>query len=84
MSGRTRNRRWLAVLFGVVGASALLIPTLATAATAAPNASTSPGLFGHVDLSAGARQASSHALPANVQVVATGLNQPRKITVGPN
>jgi hypothetical protein len=87
MSGRTRNRRWLAVLIGVVGASALVIPTMATAATAAPNASSGSGLFGHVNLSAGARQARSsspHTLPANIQVVATGLNQPRKITVGPN
>ena len=60
------------------------IPSMASAA---PDGAGGAGLFGHIHVSASgenARITSPQALPANVQVVATGLNQPGKITVGPD
>ena len=66
------------------GAGALLVPSVASAAPAGAGGA---GLFGHVHVSASgenARVASPQTLPANVQVVATGLNRPRKITIGPD
>lgn len=87
MIGGRRHGRWFAVLGCVAGVGALLIPTMASVATAAPGGHDGSGLFGHIVLSgagANAWLASPHTLPATVQVVATGLNQPRKITIGPD
>ena len=84
MSHRSKNRRRLALVLGAAGAGALLVPSLASAVPASAGGA---GLFGHVHVSASgenARVASPQTLPANVQVVATGLNQPRKITIGPD
>jgi hypothetical protein len=81
MTGRMR-KRWLALLGASVGAWLLVIPSAASAATPAQT-----GLFGHLHLSgAGAtpHTASPNALPANVSVVATDLNQPRKVVIGPD
>ena len=84
MSRRSQSRRWLALVIGAAGAGALLVPSMASAA---PVGAGGAGLFGHIQVSArgeNARVASPETLPANVQVVATGLNQPRKIAVGPD
>ncbi len=70
-----------ALLVGAVGASVLLVPS---AASAAP---VQTGLFGHVHLTGGgvsAHAVAPNALPANVQIVATGLDQPRKLVIGPD
>jgi hypothetical protein len=85
MNHRIRHRHWLALL-GVVGGGLLLLPSMGSAAMAAPVSST-PSLFGHLHLSGGgenAHVATPNALPASVQVVATGLNQPRKVVIGPD
>ena len=84
MSRRSKTRRWHALVIGAVGAGLLLVPSMASAAPADAGGA---GLFGHIRVSArgeNPRVASPQTLPANVQVVATGLNQPRKITVGPD
>jgi hypothetical protein len=84
MNHRIRHRHWLALL-GVVGGGLLLLPSMGSAAVAAPISST-PGLFGHLHLSGGgenAHVATPNALPASVgTAVATGLNQPRKVVIG--
>ncbi len=80
MRRRIRQGRFT-LLVGAVGASVLLVPS---AASAAP---VPTGLFGHVHLTGGgvsAHAVSPNALPANVQIVATGLNQPRKLVIGPD
>jgi glucose/arabinose dehydrogenase len=73
----------MALLAGAVGGLLLAVPSVASAASG-----TQAGLFGHLHLTGGGTTphaaSGSHALPASVQVVATGLNQPRKIAVGPD
>jgi hypothetical protein len=79
---RRMRESWLTL---VVGAVAALILIVSPAASAAAPGQT--GLFGHLHLTGGGASAhvvSPNALPANVQVVATGLNQPRKLVIGPD
>jgi hypothetical protein len=78
------GQSWLALLVGAFGALILVVSSVASASASAPGRT---GLFGHPLVTGGgasAHAASPNALPANVQVVATGLNQPRKLVIGPN
>jgi sugar lactone lactonase YvrE len=73
---------WLVLLIG--GVLAIPIVVGPSAASAAPGQTS---LFGHLHVTGGgpsAHSLSPSALPANVQVVATGLNQPRKLVIGPD
>jgi hypothetical protein len=66
---------------GAATVSLLLVPGTGVAA-----ASGQSGSGGRISTSTlhSAGRISSASLPANLQVVATGLNQPRKVTIGPN
>lgn len=73
---------WLLVLMGGALAAAMVVGP--SAASAAPGQTS---IFGHLRVTGGGTSAHSlspSALPANVQVVATGLNQPRKLVIGPD
>ena len=73
------GNRWtrIAALIGVVSVMPLIVSSAASAAVPGQT-----GLFGHPHLAGGG--ASANVLPANVQVVATGLDQPRKMVIGPD
>ncbi len=74
-----------AVLLAIAGAAFAASPTIAGASPPAQGGS----LFGTTHDFVGASPSSnakarSNALPANATVVASGLNQPKKITIGPD
>ena len=79
---RHMRQGWFALLVGAV-----TVPILAVSSTASAAGPGQIGDFGHPHITvgpSGAHAASPYALPANVQVVATGLNQPRKLVIGPD
>lgn len=76
------RRGWTLPLIAAVSALLLLAPSAASAAGSGQS-----GLLGHPHFTAGDEDShalSANALPAGVQVVASGLDQPRKIVVGPD
>ncbi len=78
---RHMRKGWFALL-AAVAAPILVVSSAASAAVLGQT-----GLFGHPHLTGGGASAhtmSPNALPTSVQVVATGLNQPRKLVIGPD